>query len=106
VELLFFVAGDMEWEVVPLGAAAFLVFNGLGAVLGCLSTKLGRGALVAVSIVAMLLCVGGVGAVVLIIALKYSLQGIVVWTVLGIGTLVYALSMIFEVQTIKKFSVK
>ena len=82
------------------------ILNGIGAVLGCLSTKLGRGALIAVSILTMLLCVGGVGAAVLIIALKYSLQGNVVWIVLGIGALVYVLSMIFEVQTIKKFSVK
>lgn len=99
-------AQSLVWTILPLGVAAFMVFNGIGAVLGCLSTKLGRGALIAVSILVMLLCVGGVGAAVLIIALKYSLQGNVVWIVLGIGTLVYALSMIFEVQTIKKFSVK
>lgn len=110
VELLLFMTGDtaqpLMWAVVPLESAAFLVFNGLGAILGGLSTKLGRGALVAVSIVVMLLGVGGVIAVILIIALKYSLQRNVVWIVLGIGTLVYALSMIFEVRTIKKFSVK
>ena len=99
-------AQSLVWTILPLGVAAFMVFNGIGAVLGCLGTKLGRGALIAVSILTMLLCVGGVGAAVLIIALKYSLQGNVVWIVLGIGTLVYALSMIFEVQTIKKFSVK
>ena len=99
-------AHSLVWTIIPLGVAVFLVFNSIGAVLGCLSTKLGRGALIAVSIVMMLLCVGGVGAAVLIIALKYSLQGNVVWIVLGIGALVYTLSMIFEGQTIKKFSVK
>ena len=99
-------AQSLVWTVLPLGAAAFLAFHGIGAVLGCLSTKLGRGALIAVSIVAMLLCVGGIGAVVLIISLKYFLQGNVVWIVLGIGALVYALSMIYEFKTIKKFSVK
>ena len=99
-------AQSLVWTILPLGVATFMVFNGIGAVLGCLSTKLGRGALIAVSILTMLLCVGGLGAAVLIIALKYSLQGNVVWIVLGIGTLVYALSMIFEAQTIKKFSVK
>lgn len=99
-------AQSLVWTILPLGVAAFLVFSGIGAVLGCLSTKLGRGALIAVSILTMLLCVGGVGAAVLIIALKYSLQGNAVWIVLGIGALVYTLSMIFEVQTIKKFSVK
>ena len=99
-------AHSLVWTIIPLGVAVFLVFNSIGAILGGLSTKLGRGALIAVSIVMMLLCVGGVGAAVLIIALKYSLQGNVVWIVLGIGILVYALSMIFEVQTITKFSVK
>ncbi len=99
-------AQSLVWTILPLGVAAFLVFNSIGAVLGCLSTKLGRGALIAVSIVMMLLCVGGAGATILIIALKYSLRGNIVWVVLCIGTLVYAMSMIFEVQTIKKFSVK
>ena len=109
-ELLFFMTGDtarsMAWAVVPLGAAAFLVFNSIGAILGGLSTKLGKGALIAGSIIVMLLCVGGIGSVILIIGLKYSLQKSVVWIVLGIGSLVYALSMVFEVKSIKKFSVK
>ena len=99
-------AHSLVWTILPLGVAAFLLFNSIGAVLGCLSTKLGRGALIAISILTMLLCVGGVGAAVLIIALKYSLPGNVVLVVLAIGTLVYAMSMIFEVLTIKKFSVK
>lgn len=104
--LLLFVCGDMKWEIVPLGAAAFLVFNGLSAIFGGLSTRMGRVALMVVQIAGYFLCVAVIILTALIIVHQGLLQGGLVWIVLGFGILVYCLCMIYEFKTIKKFSVR
>ena len=95
------------WIALPFGICAFLAFHGMGAIIGGLSRKLGKIALSLLMLAMMLLIIGGIAAVVLMIHLGIEMRGDIVALLMpGIGVLVYALCMIYEVKTIRKFSVK
>jgi cytochrome c oxidase subunit IV len=79
----------------------------MGAIIGGLSRKLGKIALSLLMLAMMLLIIGGIAAVVLMIHLGIEMRGDIVALLMpGIGVLVYALCMIYEVKTIRNFSVK
>ena len=90
----------------PTGVGAFLMLNGSGIILGCCSTKLGKARMIIVGIVTMILTCSIIGAVIFLAAVKYQMRGNTMWVILIVGILVYLLCMIYEVKTIRKFSVK
>jgi hypothetical protein len=94
------------WIALPFGICAFLVFHGMGAIMGGLSSRLGKTALVIMALVGMLLFIGMIGLILLGHNWFALHKNVFALLMPGIGVLVYALCMIYEVKTIRKFSVK
>ena len=94
------------WIALPFGICAFLVFHGMGAIMGGLSSRLGKTALVIMALVGMLLFIGMIGLILLGHNWFAMHKNVFALLMPGIGVLVYALCMIYEVKTIRKFSVK
>lgn len=94
------------WIALPFGICAFLVFHGMGAIMGGLSSRLGKTALIIMALVGMLLFIGMIGLILLGHNWFAMHKNVFVLLMPGIGVLVYALCMIYEVKTIRKFSVK
>ena len=94
------------WIALPFGICAFLVFHGMGAIVGGLSSKLGKTALVIMALVGMLLFFGMIGLILMGHNWFAMHKNVFALLMPGIGVLVYALCMIYEVKTIRKFSVK
>lgn len=94
----------------PIGVGVMLLLHGLGAIMGMVSTKFGKGVLVALSIIAGLLISGAIaGVVLLLIMLGDALivaDDWVLWTFPAAGLVIYALVMIPEYKTIYKYNVK
>ena len=94
------------WIALPFGICAFLVFHGMGAIMGGLSSRLGKTALVIMALVGMLLFIGMIGLILMGHNWFAMHKNVFALLMPGIGVLVYALCMIYEVKTIRKFSVK
>ncbi len=94
------------WAALPIGICAFLVSHGMGAIVGGLSSKLGKTALVIMALVGMLLFFGMIGLILMGHNWFAMHKNVFALLMPGIGVLVYALCMIYEVKTIRKFSVK
>ena len=94
------------WIALPFGICAFLVFHGMGAIMGGLSSRLGKTALVIMALVGMLLFFGMIGLILMGHNWFAMHKNVFALLMPGIGVLVYALCMIYEVKTIRKFSVK
>lgn len=94
----------------PIGLGVMLLLHGLGAIMGMVSTKFGKGVLVALSIIAGLLISGAIaGVVLLLIMLGDALivaDDWVLWTFPTAGLVINALVMIPEYKTIYKYNVK
>ena len=74
--------------------------------MGGLSSKLGKTALVIMALVGMLLFFGMIGLILMGHNWFAMHKNVFALLMPGIGVLVYALCMIYEVKTIRKFSVK
>lgn len=94
------------WIALPFGICAFLVFHGMGAIMGGLSSRLGKTALIIMALVGMLLFIGMIGLILMGHNWFAMHKNVFALLMPGIGVLVYALCMIYEVKTIRKFSVK
>lgn len=94
------------WYALPFGISAFLIFHGMGAITGGLSSKLGKTALIIMTLVGVILCLGMLGLVLMGHNWLAMHKNVSVLLIPGIGILVYALCMIYEVKTIRKISVK
>lgn len=94
------------WGALLAGICLFLVFNGMGAILGSFSNRLGKTAVILTMIGALLLLAGAV-AVVVIGQNLLQMHGVLFSALLlGLSILVYALCMGHEVKAIRKFSVR
>lgn len=101
------IAKEEVWIAMPIGICAFLVFNGMGVILGGLSNKLGKKSLVVLALVMMFLFFGVIAAIVLLVHFGFEMRAdIFLPLMLGGSVLVYSLCMVNEVKTIRKFSVK
>ena len=78
----------------------------MGAVMGGLSRKLGKLALIIMVLVGLILYLGMLGLVLMGHNWFVMHKNIFMLLIPGIGILVYALCMIYEVKTIRKISVK
>lgn len=94
------------WIALPFGICAFLVFHGMGAIMGGLSSRLGKTALIIMALVGMLLFIGMIGLILMGHNWFAMHKNVFALLMPGIGVLVYALCMLYEVKTIRKFSVK
>ena len=94
------------WYALPFGICAFLTLHGMGAVMGGLSRKLGKLALIIMVLVGLNLYLGMLGLVLMGHNWFVMHKNIFMLLIPGIGILVYALCMIYEVRTIRKISVK
>lgn len=94
------------WYALPFGICAFLIFHGMGAILGGLSSKFGKTALIIMTLVGLIPFFGMIGLILMghnWLAMHKNVSALLMP---GIGILVYALCMIYEVKTIRKISVK
>ena len=96
--------------VLPLGIGAFLITSALGAVIGVVFTKYGRLATILTVITIMLV---GFGAGFLSafseaggFFANVTFSGKLPWLVLGVGLILYSISMIPEQRTVWKCNVK
>lgn len=88
------------------GAAAFLLNNALGGVLGILSTRRRRAFLVAVQIVLTILGTGLVGFALYMLIFEWELQLWGLGILLAVGAALYGLSSAAEWRCLKRLSVR
>lgn len=108
---LFLLAGedgraDMMFFA-PIGIGLMLTLNGLGAVLGMLGNRFGKGVLAAVTVIGSLLaCVILFGSIIVFALLDERIGTAGLWLMPVIGLVVYGVVSIFEYKVIYKYGVK
>lgn len=108
---LFLLAGedgraDMMFFA-PIGIGLMLIMNGLGAVLGMLGNRFGKGVLAAVTVIGSLLaCVILFGSIIVFALLDERIGTAVMWVMPIVGLVVYGVVSIFEHRAVYKYGVK
>ena len=92
---------------VPIGIGLMLILNGLGAVLGMIGNRFGKGVLAAVTVIGSLLaCVILFGSIIVFALLDEQIGTAGLWLMPVIGLAVYGVVSIFEYKVIHKYGVK
>lgn len=108
---LFLLAGedgraDMMFFA-PIGIGLLLTLNGLGAVLGMLGNRFGKGVLAAVTVIGSLLaCAIMFGSIIVFALLDERIGTAVMWVMPIVGLVVYGVVSIFEHRAVYKYGVK
>ena len=92
---------------IPFGIGLMLIMNGLGAVLGMLGNRFGKGVLAAVTVIGSLLaCVILFGGIIVFALLDERIGTAVMWVMPIVGLVVYGVVSIFEHRAVYKYGVK
>ena len=108
---LFLLAGedgraDMMFFA-PIGIGLLLTLNGLGAVLGMLGNRFGKGVMAAVTVIGSLLaCAIMFGSIIVFALLDERIGTAVMWVMPIVGLVVYGVVSIFEHRAVYKYGVK
>lgn len=91
----------------PIGIGLMLTLNGLGAVLGMLDNRFGKGVLAAVTVIGSLLaCVILFGGIIVFALLDERIGTAGLWLMPVIGLVAYGVVSIFEHRAVYKYGVK
>ena len=112
--VLYLLAGERGLlelaDAAPIGMGVMLLLHTLGAVMGMVSTRFGKGALVALSIIAGLIISGTIAGTVIVFALFEETisgnGGLGFWIFPIASLIVYGLVAIPEYKTIYKYNVR
>lgn len=94
------------WILFTAGLGLFLVFHGLGILMGVLFNRFGKTGLIAFSVIICIIIIGFFIGVITALDIEITFPEGMPWIVLGTGALFYGLMMLAEVRTVKKFNVK
>lgn len=91
---------------VTLMIAAGLLFSGLGGLVGSLAPVLSKGVLALVSAAAVLGGMVLIGAAAFLAVVAFGSSGGILWTILGISVLGYAVCSLFEARAVRHWCVR
>lgn len=92
--------------LLPAAVGVYLMYNGFGALLGRLSLRVRRGAVVAIMLALLFIPLAALVCAAYYIGKAFGSMTALPWIILAVGGAGYGLAMIPETGTLKKYAVK